>query len=96
MNPYRRNFIAMIRILTVAAVAAMIAAPASAQTARINLSGKTSDQIQADIAKAAKKVCTKAVVGATFPREMYASCFKFAVNDAKARLGAQTQMAVSN
>lgn len=86
----------MIRIATVAAVAALIAAPASAQTARVALDGKSSAQIQADIAKAAKKVCTQAIVGASFPREMYASCFKFAVSDANAKLNAQSQVAVSN
>jgi len=86
----------MIRILTAAAVAALIAAPASAQTVRISLDGKSSAQVQADIAKAAKKVCAQAVVGASFPREMYASCFKFAVADANAKLNAQSQMAASN
>ncbi len=86
----------MIRILTAAAVAALIAAPASAQTVRIALDGKSSAQVQADIAKAAKKVCAQAVVGASFPREMYASCFKFAVADANAKLNSQSQMAASN
>lgn len=86
----------MIRILTAAAVAALIAAPASAQTTRVALDGKSSAQVQADIAKAAKKVCSQAVVGASFPREMYASCFKFAVADANAKLNAQSQMAASN
>lgn len=86
----------MIRILTAAAVAALIAAPASAQTVRIALDGKSSTQVQADIAKAAKKVCAQAVVGASFPREMYASCFKFAVADANAKLNSQSQMAASN
>jgi hypothetical protein len=84
----------MIRILTVAAIAALVAAPASAQSIRIPLVGKTSDQLQADIAKAAKRVCTQAIVGASFPREMYASCFKHAVADATAKLG-QPQMAAA-
>ena len=85
----------MIRILTVAAVAALIAAPASAQSAKVALVGKNSEQVQADIAKAAKKVCTQAIVGASFPREMYASCFKFAVNKANATLAAQSQLAAT-
>lgn len=85
----------MIRILTVAAVAALIASPASAQSARVALEGKSSDQVQADIAKAAKKVCTQAVVGASFPREMYASCFKYAVKTANAQLAAPSQMATA-
>jgi gas vesicle protein len=72
----------MIRILTVAAVAALIAAPASAQSMRVAVAGKSTEQLHVDITKAAKKVCMQAVVGASFPREMYASCFKHAVADA--------------
>ena len=85
----------MIRILTATAVAALIAAPASAQTVRIALDGKSSAQVQAEITKAAKKVCSQAVVGASFPREMYASCFKHAVKSANASLGAQSQVAAA-
>ena len=76
----------MIRIFTVAAVAALIAAPASAQSVKIDLNGKSTTQVQADITKAAKKVCALAIVGASFPREMYDSCFKHAVRDANAKL----------
>lgn len=73
----------MIRTLTLAAVAAMlVAAPASAQSMRVAVVGKSTEQLHQDIAKAAKKVCTQAVVGASFPREMYASCYKYAVADA--------------
>jgi gas vesicle protein len=73
----------MIRILTVAAAAAMlIAAPASAQSMRVAVAGKSTEQLHTDINAAAKKVCMRAVVGASFPREMYASCFKAAVADA--------------
>ena len=76
----------MNRIFAVAAVAALIAAPASAQSVTIDLTGKSNAQAQADIAKAAKKVCALAIVGASFPREMYDSCFKHAVRDANAKL----------
>ena len=75
----------MIRILTVAAVAAMIAAPASAQSVRVAVSGKTTAQLHTEIAAAAKKVCRQATVGASFPREMYASCYKYAVAQAVAK-----------
>lgn len=76
----------MIRILTVAAAAAMlIAAPASAQSMKVAVAGKTTPQLHADIAAAAKKVCNRAVVGASFPREMFASCYKAAVADAVAK-----------
>ena len=80
----------MIRIFTVAAVAALIAAPASAQSVKLDLTGKSNVQVQADITKAAKKVCTLAIIGASFPREMYDSCFKHAVRDANAKLASVT------
>lgn len=76
----------MIRLLTVAAATAMlIAAPASAQSMKVAVAGKTTEQLHADIGAAAKKVCNRAVVGASFPREMFASCYKAAVADAVAR-----------
>jgi gas vesicle protein len=79
----------MTRIFALAAVAALIAAPASAQSVKIDLAGKSNAQVQADIQKAARTVCGLAVVGASFPREMYDSCYKHAVKDANARLSSQ-------
>jgi hypothetical protein len=75
----------MIRLLTIAAAVAFIAAPASAQTMRIAVAGKSVEQLQADIAQAAKRVCSRATIGASFPREMYASCYKHAIADAVAQ-----------
>ncbi len=76
----------MIRLLTIAAAAALcIAAPASAQSMKVAVAGKSTEQLHTDIAKAAKTVCNRAVIGASFPREMYASCFKYAVADAVAK-----------
>lgn len=73
----------MIRTLTIAATAAMlIAAPASAQSMKVAVAGKTTEQLHSDIAKAAKKVCSQSVVGSSFSREVYVSCFKRAVADA--------------
>jgi len=77
----------MIRILTLAAVAALAIAPAAnAQSARVAVPGKSPEQLQADIAKAARSVCRLAVVGATFPQEMYDSCYKAAMRDAITQL----------
>lgn len=75
----------MIRVLTVAAVAALIAAPASAQSMRVATTGKSSEQLQADILKAAKTVCARATVGASFPREMMSACMKATVEHAVAQ-----------
>ncbi|RAK62325.1 hypothetical protein [Phenylobacterium kunshanense] len=72
----------MIRLLTVAAVAALVASPAAAQSVRIATAGKSTEQLHTEISAAAKKVCRQATVGASFPREMYASCFKAAIAQA--------------
>lgn len=86
----------MIRTLTLAAAAAMLlAAPAGAQSMRVATVGKTPVQLHADITAAAKSVCRLAVVGATFPREMYASCYKAAVKDAVAKAGDPALAAVA-
>lgn len=87
----------MMRILTVAAAAAAIAAPAAAaaQSVKISLAGKDQAQVQAEVQKAAKKVCSAATIGASFPREMFASCYKAAVADANAKLGGQSTYAVN-
>lgn len=79
----------MIRILTVAAAVAAIAAPAAAQSVTINTAGKNANELHAAIAAAAKKVCRQATVGASFPREMYASCYKSAVKTAVAKVGSE-------
>lgn len=75
----------MIRILTVAAVAAFIAAPASAQSLRVSTAGKSAEQLQAEIVKAAKSVCARASMGASFPREMMATCMKASIAHAVAQ-----------
>ncbi|MBI1196353.1 MAG: hypothetical protein GC203_00655 [Phenylobacterium sp.] len=77
----------MIRILTAAAVAALIAAPASAESVRISTVGKSTEQLHADIAKAAKKVCVHATTNATFPHEELAACMKATVAEAVAQTG---------
>ena len=71
----------MIRILTLAATAVLMAAPASAQSLRVSTAGKTPAQLHIDITKAARTVCNLATLGATFPREMYAACYKAAVDN---------------
>lgn len=77
----------MIRIITVAAAAALIAAPASAQSLRVPTTGKSAEQLHAEIVKAAKAVCARATMGASFPREMKASCIKASVAHAVAQTG---------
>ena len=67
----------MIRILTVAAAVASLAAPAfAADSIRISTTGKSPEQLHAEITKAAKSLCDFAVQNATFPREEMAACMK--------------------
>ena len=76
----------MIRILTLAAAAAaLLAAPASAQSIHVSTAGKTPEQLHADITKAARSLCGQLVVGATFPHEEFASCMKVTVAAAVAQ-----------
>ena len=76
----------MIRILTIAACAAALAAPAFAADAiHIPTAGKSPEQLHADITKAAKSICGFAVMGATFPREEMAACMKGTVAAAVAQ-----------
>ncbi|HET6969657.1 MAG TPA: hypothetical protein VFH92_00915 [Phenylobacterium sp.] len=77
----------MIRILTLAAVAAaLVAGPASAQSVRIQVTGKSAEQLKVDVAKAARSVCHRATTGATFPHEMFDACYKATMKDALAQL----------
>jgi len=50
----------MTRIATLAALAVLIAAPASAQSMHVSKVGKTPEQLHSDIVKAAWKVCAMA------------------------------------
>ena len=77
----------MIRLLTLAAIACVVAAPAAAQSMSVSTAGKSAEQLHADITKAAKRVCNRAVVGASFPREMFNSCYKATVANAVTQAG---------
>lgn len=71
----------MIRIVTLAAVAALIALPASAQSPaaksiRISTAGKSVEQVRAEVFKAAKALCANETAGATFPAEEMRACLK--------------------
>jgi len=70
----------MIRTLTLAAAAAaLLAAPAAAQSIRVSTAGKSTAQVHADVVKAAKSVCRQATIGATFPHEEMSRCVKWTV-----------------
>jgi hypothetical protein len=76
----------MLRIVTFAAAAAIIAVPAAAQDSiRIPTAGKSVDQVRLEVNAAAHQLCVRAVVGATFPFEEMAACMKHTVNATFAR-----------
>jgi hypothetical protein len=58
----------MIRIVTLAATAALIALPASAQSQsiRISTAGKSAEQVKADVFKAAQRLCAPEIDAGTF------------------------------
>jgi hypothetical protein len=64
----------MIRIITLAAAAALIALPASAQSIRISTAGKSAEQVKLEVAKAARSLCFRETVGASFPVDEMRAC----------------------
>ena len=66
----------MIRLITVAAAAALVALPASAQSIRVSTAGKSVEQIRLEVLKAAKSLCARETVGASFPVDEMRACVK--------------------
>jgi hypothetical protein len=64
----------MIRIATLAATAALIALPASAESIHISTAGKSPSQIHAEVSKAANRLCLQETVGASFLVEEMRAC----------------------
>jgi hypothetical protein len=61
-------------MLILAAAAAAIALPASAQSIRISTAGKTPEQVRAEVVKAATKICEVATYGVSFPLDEMRAC----------------------
>jgi hypothetical protein len=66
----------MIRLITLAAAAALVALPASAQSIRISTAGKSVEQIRLEVFKAATTLCARETVGASFPADEMRACVK--------------------
>jgi hypothetical protein len=64
----------MIRIATLAALAAGFALPASAESIRISTVGKSPEQVRHEVFKAANTLCARETVGATFLIEEMRAC----------------------
>lgn len=78
----------MIRIALIAAVAAFAASSASASEVRVSLVGKSADQINADILRAARTVCAKDVAGETVILGAYGRCVRETVQVTQQKLAA--------
>ena len=64
----------MNRIALLAAAAALIALPASAESIRISTVGKTPHQVRDEVFKAAYRLCALETVGATFRVDEMRAC----------------------
>jgi hypothetical protein len=53
----------MLRLIALAATAALLAAPASAESIRIHTAGKTPVQLRAEVTKAAEHLCASETAG---------------------------------
>ena len=76
----------MNRFLSLIAVAALVAGPASASDFRIKVDGKDNAAVQQDIRMAAHRMCASYLGGSIRALEPQHSCYNFAVRDAEAQL----------
>ena len=81
--------------LAVSAIALTVAAPASAAEQRVKISGRSAEQVRADIVKAASTVCWQDVRGEAMAGYMYPACVRASVSDAYAKISAPSQTAVN-
>ncbi|RAK58397.1 hypothetical protein DJ021_00520 [Phenylobacterium hankyongense] len=73
--------------------AALIAAPASAESIRIPLAGKTPHQVNVEVYKAANKLCREMNAGASFPIDAQHVCVMNTVHATMAQLKAPMKVA---
>jgi len=76
----------MIKLVTLAALAAFAAVPANASEIRVSLVGKSAEQIDTDITAAARSVCQRDSVSSPIYRDAYVSCVRDTLKAAKAQL----------
>ncbi len=74
-------------VAVLAALAAGAAGVAGAAEVRVSLAGKSTEQVHAEIVKAASTVCWKDVRGEPLAAYVYPECIRRSVNHAVAQLG---------
>jgi len=92
----------MIKLVTLAALAAFAAVPANATEIHVSLVGKSAEQVDTDIAAAARTVCRHDLAASPAYLAAYASCVRGARQAAKVELAeisaknAKVQLAVAS
>ena len=76
----------MIRLMTLAAVAALSASAAQAEAVRVSLAGKSVDQIQVELAAAARKVCLSETNSSPLTVGAFSRCYKATLKTARTTL----------
>ncbi|THD78860.1 MAG: hypothetical protein E7812_10840 [Phenylobacterium sp.] len=69
----------MLRLIALAATAALLAAPASAESIRIPVAGKTYAQLRAEVTKAATTLCANEIASAPAEVGAQAACVEHTV-----------------
>lgn len=64
----------MLRIITLAAAAALLAGTASAASIHVSTAGKTPEQIKAEVVRAAANLCYRQTVGSSIPVDAQQQC----------------------
>jgi uncharacterized metal-binding protein len=76
----------MIRLTVLAALAAAVALPASAQEVRISLAAKSPAQIESEVRQAARSVCLRATATESFRIQALDRCVKATVAETMAKV----------
>lgn len=86
----------MLRIATLAAVAAaLVAAPASAASIRVSTSGKSADQVKAEVVAAASHLCQAESRGSALQDQLMATCMKATVQTSLAQGAPEAALKIS-
>jgi hypothetical protein len=81
----------MLRILTLAAAgAALIAAPASAESIRVSIAGKTQAQVMAEVHDAAATLCHQETFGSLVEADAQRACVEHTVRHTLAQMPGRT------
>lgn len=83
----------MIRVLTLAAVAALAATSANAAGIKVSLAGKSDAQVRAEVVSAARSVCLRQTQSETLVVDAYHRCVKATVKTAYQKLDANGALA---